>query len=68
MRECNAGTKTSQEDKAGTSKVSKIDIATSQFSLIQVIKEKINILRNSASFIGLVFTFQSNLVMQTGVH
>ena len=46
----------------------KIDIATSQFSLSQLIKEPTHILSNSASCIDLIFTSQSNLIMHSGVH
>ena len=45
-----------------------IDIATSQVSLNQIIKEPTHILSNSASCIDLIFTSQPNLVMHTGVH
>ena len=40
---------------------------TSQFSLIQVIKEPTHILSNSASCIDLIFTSQPNVVMHSGV-
>ena len=46
----------------------KIDIATSQFGLSQIIKEPTRILSNSASCIDSVFTSQPNLVMHSGVH
>ena len=47
---------------------SKIDMATSQFSLSQVIKEPKHILSNSASWIDLIFTSEPNLVMHSGVY
>ena len=43
---------------------SKIDTITPQ----QLIKEPTNILTNSSSCIDLLFTFQTNLVMESGVH
>ena len=46
----------------------KIDIATSQFGLSQIIKEQIHILSNSPSCIDLIFTSQPNLVMHSGAH
>ena len=46
----------------------KMDIATFQFGLSQIIKEPTHILSNSASCIDLIFTSQSNLVMHSGVH
>ena len=49
----------------------KINIATSQFSLNQIIKESTHILSNSASCIDLIFISQpyiSILVMHSGVH
>ena len=68
MLECKAGIRISQEDNAGTVEGSKIDAATSQFSLSQIIKEPTNILSNLASFIDLIFTFQSNLIIHSGLH
>ena len=50
-----------------TFKGCKINIATSQFSLSQII-EPTHILSNSASCINLIFTSQSNLVMHSGIH
>ena len=50
-----------------TFKGCKINIATSQFSLSQII-EPTHILSNSASCIDLIFTSQSNLVMHSGIH
>ena len=46
----------------------KIDIATSQFGLSQIIKEPTHILSNSTSCIDLIFTSQPNLVLHSGVH
>ena len=46
----------------------KIDIATSQFGLSQIIKEPTHILSNSASCIHLIFTSQPNLVTHSGFH
>ena len=46
----------------------KIDIATSQFGLSQIIKEPTHILSNSASCIDLIFTSQPKLVIYSGVY
>ena len=46
----------------------KIDIATSQVGLSQIIKEPTHILSNSTSCIDLIFTSQPNLVMYSSVH
>ena len=51
-----------------TFKAYKIDTATSQFSLSQIIKEPTHILSNSTSCIHLIFTSQPNLVMHSGIH
>ena len=47
---------------------SKIEAITSQFGLKQLIQEPTHISSNSSSCIDLVFTFQANLVMESGVH
>ena len=47
---------------------SKIDAITSQFGLQQLIKEPTHILTDSSSCIDLLFTSQSDLVMESGVH
>ena len=49
-------------------KGSKLDLLTSQFGLSQIIKEPTHILDNSRSCIDLVFTFQPNMVIDSGVH
>ena len=46
----------------------KIYMTTSQFSLIQIIKEPTHILSHSASCIDLIFTSQPNLVIHSSVH
>ena len=46
----------------------KIDIASAQFRLSQIIKEPTHILSNSASCNDLIFTSQPNLVMHCGIH
>ena len=51
-----------------TFEVCKIDIATSQFGLSQIMKEPTHILSNSTSCIDLNFTSQPNLVIHSGVH
>ena len=48
--------------------VCKIDIATSQFGLNQIINEPTHILSNLAFCIHLIFTSQPNLVMHSGIH
>ena len=47
---------------------SKIDGATSQFGLKQIIKEPTHIIGDSSSCIDLIFTTQPNLVIESGVH
>ena len=47
---------------------SNIDAITSQFGLQQLIQESTHILSDSLSCIDLIFTSQSNLVMESGVH
>ena len=47
---------------------SKIDGATSQFGLQQIIKEPTHFIGDSSSCIDLIFISQSNLVMESGVH
>ena len=56
------------QDDITTFERCKIDIATCQFGLSQIIKESTYILSNSASCIDLIFTSQPNLVMHSGVH
>ena len=46
----------------------KIDMATSEFSLCQTMKEPKHILSNSDCYTDLIFTSQINLVMHSGVH
>ena len=45
-----------------------VDFFTSQFGLLQVIKEPIHILENSRSCIDLIFTSQPNMVIDSCVH
>ena len=59
--------KTNQNDIT-TFEGCKIDIATSQFCLSQIIKEPTHTLSNSASCIDLIFTSQPNLAMHSGIH
>ena len=47
---------------------SKIDAATSEFGLQQLIKKPTHILGNSSSCIDLILTSHANLVMDSGVH
>ena len=47
---------------------SKLDFLTSQFGLLQIIKEPTYILDNSRSCIHLIFTSQPNMVIDSGVH
>ena len=47
---------------------SKIDHITSQFGLSQIIIEPKHILDSSSSCIGLLFTSQLNLVIESGIH
>ena len=45
-----------------------IDDLTSEFGLQQLIKESTHILTDSFSCIDLLFTFQPDLVMESGIH
>ena len=56
------------QNDIATSEGCKIDIATSQFGLTQIMKEPTHIFSNSASRIDLIFTSPPNLVMHSGVH
>ena len=47
---------------------SNIDAITSQFGLQQLIKEPTHVFTDSSSCIDLLFTSQSNLVIESGVH
>ena len=47
---------------------SELDFLTSQFGLLQIIKESTHILDNSRSCIDLIFTSQPNMVIDSGVH
>ena len=47
---------------------SEFDFLTSQFGLLQIIKEPTNMLENSRSCIDLIFTSQPNMVIDSGVH
>ena len=51
-----------------TNEGSKIDGIASQFGLHQLINEPTHLTRNGSSCIDLIFTSQSNLVMESGVH
>ena len=51
-----------------TYKCSKIEAITSQFGLKQLIQEPAHILLNSSPCIDLLFTSQTNLVIESGVH
>ena len=59
--------KWSEGDRA-TIKGSKTDFLISQFGLSQIIKESTHILKNSSSCIDLIFTAQSNMVLESLVH
>ena len=47
---------------------SQIEFLASQFAMSQVTKELTHILDNSKSCIDLIFTLQTNMVMDSGVH
>ena len=47
---------------------SKIDGVTSQFGLQQIIKEPTHFIGNSSSCIEMIFTTQSNLIMEPGIY
>ena len=48
--------------------VSELDFITSQFGISQIIKEPTHILHNSRSCVGLIFTSQPNMVIDSGLH
>ena len=47
---------------------SKIDISIASFGFNQIINEPTHILNNSSSCIGLIFTSQTNLEIESGAH
>ena len=47
---------------------SELDFLTSQFGLLQIIKEPTHILDNSRFWIDVIFTSQPNMVIDSGVH
>ena len=47
---------------------SKIDTIASSYDLNQLIQEPTHILNSSSSYIDLIFTWQPNLVMESGIH
>ena len=47
---------------------SELDFVTSQFGLSQIIKKPTNILENSRCYIDFIFTSESNMVIDSGVH
>ena len=46
----------------------KLGLLTSQFVLNQIINEPTHITKNSSTCIDLLFTSQTNLVIESGVH
>ena len=64
MRECEGW----YQNDITTFEGCKIDTATSQFGLSQIIKEPTHILSNSAPCSDAIFTSQPNLLMHSGVH
>ena len=44
------------------------DVVMSNYGLHQLIQEPTHVLNSSSSYIDLVFTFRTNLVMESGVH
>ena len=58
----------SQKSDKTSYESSKIEGATSQFRLQQLINEQIHHARNLSSCTDLIFALQSNLVMESGVH
>ena len=55
-------------DDIDTIKEMRLESITSYYGLYQIINEPTHILSSSASFIGLIFTNQPNLVINNGVH
>ena len=47
---------------------SSLQLLTSKFGLLQIITESTHILENSRSCINLLFTSQTNMFMDSGVH
>ena len=68
LREFNAKSSNWYKHDKTTYKGSKIEAITSQFGLKQLIQEPIQILSNWSSRIDVVFTSQTNLVMESAVH
>ena len=56
-----------QDDKTNFQEIA-IENISSQCGLYQVINKRTHILENSSSFIDLIFTSQSNLITESGVH
>ena len=46
----------------------KLDCLAAEYDLKQVINEPTHLLKNSSSYIDLIFTSQPNLVMDAGIH
>ena len=66
--EFNAKSNKWSEGDRSTIEGSKIDFLTFQFGLSEIIKEPTQILENSSSCIDLIFTTQTNMVLESGVH
>ena len=64
----NAISKNWSESDRSAIEGSKIEFLTSQFGLCQIIKEPTHILQNSSSCTDLIYTTQSNMVLESGVH
>ena len=56
------------EDDKTTANGTKPEIMTSHYGLTQIINESTHVLEYASSFIDLIFTSQSNMVLDSGVH
>ena len=68
IRDFNAKSKNWYSQDKTSFKGKNIESATSQFGLYQLINESTHLSENSSSCINLIFTSQSNLVVESGVH
>ena len=68
IRDFNAKSKNWYSQDKTSFKGKNIESATSHFGLYQLINEPTHLSENSSSCINLIFTSQSNLVVESGVH
>ena len=68
LRDFNIKSKNGYINDKTTTEGAKIEFVTSQYGLHQIINEPTHVLKNSSSCIDLIFTSQSNLVVDSDVH